>query len=273
MRKGPAFIGIGASFAGLTQVTTWLAEHDEIVDVIPSGNFFNTEAFTKKGLDWYEERICPSQGKSGLLCGDVSPGYLINAQVPKRIATSYSETKLFVIVRHPLKRALAAYVAHRDIDARAKNQSAATYLAEEVSLQTESYYADHLAHFSEYYAPVNLHIIAYEDLVADPLKVMSELYEYLEVTKTVIPKSLRHLAPPPEPPKNPGLIKRSIVRIKTAVKKFRERPIGPLFPPEPAIETLLSAEEQALFVASMRPSADRLSHIMGRDMVAFWNLE
>ena len=34
MRKGPAFIGIGASFAGLTQVTTWLAEHDEIVDVL-----------------------------------------------------------------------------------------------------------------------------------------------------------------------------------------------------------------------------------------------
>lgn len=273
MRKGPAFIGIGASYAGLTQVTRWLSEHSQIADTIPVGNFFNTDAFTKKGLTWYEDKICAHNQSATQICGDVTPGYLIDARVPERIATSYGDTKLFVVVRHPLKRALAAYEAHQAIDQSAKRLSAAAYLSERPLVQQESYYADHLAHYAAYYAAVNMYVIVYEDLVADPLKVMSDLFAYLGVNKDEIPKSLRHLAPPPEPPKNPGLIKRSLMRMKTTYKKLKERPVGPLFASEPDLEKLLTPEEKQLFMASMRPSANRLTHLLGRDMVAFWELE
>lgn len=272
MRQGPAFIGIGASHAGLSQVTKWLSEHEAVADTIPAENFFNTEAFTKKSLDWYEGRIGCGQQNKGRLCGDVTSGYLVNKDVPKRIATSYSDTKLFLIVRHPLKRALRAYIANQALDKSASSLSAAAYLAKETAIQMESCYADHLAYYYEYYAPVNLHIIVYEDLVEDPIKTMQSLYTYLEIDPQVIPKGLKHLAPPPEPPKNPGLIKRTRMRIHKFYKRLRERPVGPLFPPEPDMERLLSAEEIQLFVASMRPATDRLSHMVGRDMLSFWDL-
>lgn len=272
MRHGPAFIGIGASHAGLAQVTKWLSEHEAIADIIPAGNFFNTDAFTKKGLDWYETRIGCGHQPAAILCGDVTPGYLLHHDVPHRIATSYGDTKLFLIVRHPLKRALQAYIANQTIDKAASNLSAGAYLSKESAIQTESCYADHLAYYYEYYAPVNLHIIVYEDLVADPIKTMQSLYAYLEVDAQVIPKGLKHLAPPPEPPKNPGLIKRTIIRGKKLYKRLRERPIGPLFPSEPDMDTLLSPEEKQLFIASMRPATDRLSHMVGRDMLSFWDL-
>ncbi len=272
MRQGPAFIGIGASHAGLSQVTKWLCEHEAIADSVPAGNFFNTEAFTKKGLDWYEDRIGCGRQSKGQLCGDVTAGYLVHKDVPQRIATSYSDTKLFLIVRHPLKRALQAYIANQTIDKSASNLSAAAYLAKETAIQMESCYADHLAYYYEYYAPVNLHIIIYEDLLADPIKVMQSLYAYLEIDTQVIPKGLKHLAPPPEPPKNPGLIKRTRMRIKKLYKRLRERPVGPLFSPEPDMDRLLSPEEKELFIARPRPAADRLSHMVGRDMLSFWEL-
>lgn len=272
MRHGPAFIGIGASHAGLTQITKWLSEHEAVTDTIAAGNFFNTEAFTKKGLAWYENRIGCGQENKGKLCGDVTAGYLVDKDVPKRIATTYGDAKLFLIVRHPLKRALQAYLTNQSIDKSASHLSAAAYLAKETAIQTESYYADHLAYYYEYYAPVNLHIIVYEDLVADPVKTMQALYAYLEIDAGVIPKGLKHLAPPPEPPKNPGLIKRTRMRIHSLYKRLRERPVGPLFPPEPDIDSLLSPEEKQLFVASQRPATDRLSHMVGRDMLSFWDL-
>lgn len=273
MRKGPAFIGIGASHAGLSQITTWLTQHDEIADTILAHNFFNTDAFEKKGLSWYETRVNVNHGKTDQLTGDVSSGYLVDQRVPARIAQNYGDTKLFMVIRHPLKRALAAYLAHQTIDKSAESLSAAAYLAKQPAIQLESCYADYLAFYSEYYAPVNLHIIVYEDLVADPLKTMANLYEYLEVKKDFVPKGLRHLVPPPEPPKHPGPIKRTILRVKRLYKKLRERPVGPLFPNEPDIELLLTPEQVELFTASMRPATDRLSHMMGRDMVAVWGLE
>jgi hypothetical protein len=272
MRQGPSFIGIGASHAGLTQITKWLSEHEAIADTIPAVNFFNTEAYTKKGLDWYETTVSHGYSQSDCLYGDVSSSYLVSSQTPNRIASTYSNTKLFVVVRHPLKRAVATYLARQKIDKKAQTLSAAAYLSAEPVIQLESCYADHLAHYYEYYAPVNLHVVVYEDLVADPLKTMSELYAYLEVDKNFIPKSLRHLAPPPEPPKHPGLIKRAIMRGKKIYKKLTVRPVGPLFDNDPNLSTLLTEAECTLFLQSMYPATDRLSHLLGRDMVAFWEL-
>ncbi len=272
-RRGPSFVGIGASYTALSQITLWLSEHDQISDHIPIGNFFNTEAFTKKGYDWYEKRLNGGSWGTGQLYGDVTPGYLLHPKAASRIATSYSDAKLFLVVRHPLKRALAAYIAHQTIDKSAKLLSAGAYLSKESWLQTESCYADHLMQYSEYYSPVNLHIIVYEDLLADPLKTMKELYAYLGVNDALVPKGLKQLVPPVDPPKNPGLIKLGIFGIKKNYKKITTRKIPPLFSAEPDITALLTPEELDLFKASFRPSANRLSHLMGRDMVAFWELD
>jgi hypothetical protein len=270
---GPSFIGIGAPHAGLGQIVTWLSEHDDVADSIPACNFFNTTAYEKKGLAWYEEKIQSTKKKSGQKTGDCTPGYLTTPGVAERIVSHYADSQLFVVVRHPLRRALAEYEVHKTLDANAARLSAAEYLTQFDTLQRYSRYAEYLDDYFGYYSPVNLQVLVYEEIAAAPLESIQRLYDYIGIDKNVIPKSLRQFAPPPEPPKNPGLIKRSIMKGKAAYKKLTETPVGPVFGPEPTVHTLLTPAEQALFTKAFIAPTERLSHLMGRDMVAFWGLD
>lgn len=270
---GPSFIGIGAPHAGLGQIVTWLAEHDDVADSIPACNFFNTQAYEKKGLAWYEERVRAGAKHPDQKTGDCTPGYLTTPGVAERIVAHYADSRLFVVVRHPLHRALAEYQVHQKLDAKAAHLSAAAYLTQYDTLQRYSRYAEYLDDYFGYYSPVDLHILVYEEIADNPLAAIAQLYDYIGVDKQVIPKSLKPYAPPPEPPKNPGLIKRSIMKGKSAYKKLTEKPAGPVFGPEPVVLDLLSTAEQELFTKAFIAPTERLSHLMGRDMVAFWGLD
>ncbi len=271
-RQGPAFIGIGAPHTGLGGIATWLSEHESVVDHIPACNFFNTDLYEKRGLDWYEARLRSTARRPGQLMGDISPGYLAAPEAATRIVDAYPDAKLFVVVRHPLRRAIAAYLANREIDTTIARMNAAEYLTHYQAEQRQSSYALHLEQYFAFYSPVTLKVIIYEELANSPLTVMQDLYAYIDINKDAIPKGLKHFAPPPDPPKNPGLIKRSIMKGKAVYKKLTERPIGPVFPVDPDLDAYLSPEEKALFLKAFVAPTTQLSHLMGRDMVAYWDL-
>ncbi len=272
-RFSPSFIGIGATHAGLPQVTKWLSEHPDVADTIPAANFFNTKTYEKQGIRWYEEKLLATIKKPEQKAGDCTAGYLFTSGVSEKIAHHFAEAKLFVIVRHPLLRALAEYEAHKSIDSTAATMTAAEYLARNEMVQQYSCYADYLTEFFDYHSPIDMHILVYEELAASPLETIQKLYDYIGVNRQVIPRGLKQFAPPPEPPKNPGLIKRTTMKVKALYKKLVERPVGPVFPPDPVLETLLTPEEKAMFLEVFIPATERLSHMMGRDMVTFWNLD
>lgn len=270
---GPHFIGIGASHAGLGQIASWLTEHESVVDHVPACNFFNTNAYEKKGLAWYEDRLRSLVKKPDQKTGDCTPGYLTNPGVAGRIAEHYADTQLFVVVRHPLHRALAEYEVHRTIDVRAAQLSAAEYLAQHEALQRYSRYAEHLEEYFSYYSPVDLKVLIYEEIAQTPLESVQGLYDYLGLDKKVVPKSLKQFAPPPDPPKHPGLIKRGIMKGKAVYKKLTEKPIGPVFLKDPDVDRLLSSAEKKLFLEAFIAPTERLSNFVGRDMVAYWGLD
>jgi len=266
----PHIIGIGSAQAGLRLVSELLSEHPAIADTLPARNFFNTSAFLKRGRAWYETALL--QSEAGLLCGDCTSGYAIHPEVPQRIASFYPDTKLFIIVRHPLRRLLAEYEALRQIDAAATRGTAAEYLAHHPDLQRRSDYGAQLERFFAYYSPLQLYILTYEDLVADPLGVMGNLYDYYGVDKNFIPKRLRPYASPPDEPKHRSLIAKPFVLVRKLYKKLTYRAPEPVFPPEVDIRRWLSAEEESLFLQAYIPDARHLSTFMSRDMVVAWNL-
>ncbi len=267
----PQFIGIGAGYAGLAKVSAWLEAHPNIVDRVPAANFFNTDLFTKKGTSWYEDFLTRFH-KDIQLCGDCSPSYLTSTVAPKRIVETYPDTKLFVILRHPIRRALAEYKALQDIDKVAREQSPAHYLATHPNLQIQGFYIDHLEAYLAYYSPLAMRFIYYEDLVANPLSVMQDLYDFVGVDKNFIPKDLIRYAPPEDEPKNPGLIKRNYHRLKKAYKKYKQSKVPDLFPADSTLDALISPDEWAVFTKAFLPATDRLSYVVGRDMSVFWGL-
>jgi hypothetical protein len=270
--SGPSFIGIGASYAGLPQVVSWLGEHPEISDHVRAYNFFNTSHFERHGYTWYEAQIEATKPSKGLI-GDCSAGYLTHTETPERIVRRYPQAKLFALVRHPLDRALAAYEAAKQTDQQARKKTATEYLASQPHLQTDGWYADALYHYFSYYSPLQLHVIVYEDLVANPLKEMSVLYDFLGVDKNFIPKNLSQFAPPPDEPKHPSLLYRGRRVIQKLYRRVFPVQVLPLFPSHAEFQSLQTEAERAIFLQSFAQKTKPLANYLGRDMVAFWELE
>ncbi len=270
-RNTPDFIGIGAQHAGLGMVTKLLASHPAVVDSIPATHFFSTDAYDTKGTAWYETTL-PVKAR-GILTGECSPTYLTSSGVAERIVRDYPDTKIFVIVRNPIERAVVQYEYAKSKRQVSSQISCARYLATVPKAQTDGFYGQHLREYFAYYSSLQLHVIIYDELYENPLKVMQTLYAFLEIDTTFIPKALSAYAPPPDEPINPGKIKRMVMFIKRRIKKLTEKPPQPVFPIPYQIETYFTQEELAPFKRVFRTDAEPLSNFMHRDMGSFWKLD
>ncbi|MFM2424353.1 MAG: hypothetical protein RLZZ70_744 [Candidatus Parcubacteria bacterium] len=271
MKKfSPAFIGIGASYAGLGELMTWLAAHPKVSSHIPATHYFATRAYSKGPL-WYHDTIMLQQ-KAGQLVGESSASYLHHAEAPARIAHDCPDAKLLVVLRHPIRRMLAEYDALTRIDAKAKHMSAAAYIAAHSELQAESLYAEALERYFSYYSPLECLVIFYEDLANSPLETMKTVYSFLEIDTEVIPAALKHLAPPPDEPKHPSLFYRARKLVRNTYNRLFSKPKPRLFPVDDSLDHLLQPAEWAIFAKLFTHDTKRLSQLLNRDMNAFWNL-
>ncbi len=268
-KRIPLFVGIGAAHAGGGELMSWLAEHPLVADKIPALNFFQQSKAEAKGVAWYEEQL-RGHAKSVHLYGDYSAGYLVSPHVPEQIATSFPDAKLLVILRHPVRRALAEYLARKKTDRQAATLGAAAYLQNCPELLAYGQYAKHLAPYFEYYSPLQLQVLFYEEMIAAPLATYETVCKFLEVDHTFIPKALRPYAPPPEEPKHPSIFWRAKHGVKKLYKRLFVKEAGPLFPAEHTYGTLLTQEQWNHFEAALLPDTTALSHLLKRDMPAFW---
>ncbi len=270
MKKfSPAFIGIGASYAGLSEITAWLSAHPQISDHVPATHYFATRAYATKDVDWYRSTILDHQ-KPDQLVGECSASYLHHAEAPARIATDCPDTKLIVVLRHPIRRMLAEYEALTSIDAKARTMTPAAYLAAHQSLQAESLYSQALSRYFAYYSPLQLYVILYEDLIESPLTTMQALYEFLEINKNFVPAALQQFAPPPDEPKHPSLLYRGKRQVRRLYKRLFSRPTARVFAPVDSLDTLLSPAEWELFARPFATDAQNLSVLLNRDMSGYW---
>lgn len=267
----PSFIGIGASFSGLKVVTNCLATHPEISSTILAHNFFSTDLFAKKSLAWYETQLAGS--KKGLQSGDCSPGYLVTPGTAEKIVTSYPDTKLFVVVRNPIDRAIAQYEQARATGKIGRNIPCTRFITALPSAQTDGFYGQHLHEYFIYYSPLQLHIIIYEELVENPLKVVQTLYEFLDIDPHFIPKQLAMYAPPPEEPKHPSRLYRLRHGLARLIKHYMKKPPLAVFAPAYQKLNYFTPAELQVFTAACAVDARHLTNLLHRDMTAFWDLE
>jgi hypothetical protein len=273
-KNAPDFIGIGADHCGLNLITALVAAHPEVVSTIPAGNFFDAAVYTDASLAVYEAGLPRrGRGKKAHVIGEVSSGYLASETAAERIVTAYPTTKLFAIVRNPLERAIAVFEHAKAAGKTGPHLSCAHYLANHPTVQRGGFYGQHLHSFFEYYTSIQLHVIVYEDFARDPLKVLEELYSFLEIDPHFIPKSLAAYAPLPDEPKHPGRIYRTIRLLKNLYKKMRPTPFIPATPPPYVLSRYFSAKELEAFKAVYAADCLHLTNLLHRDMGVFWELK
>lgn len=102
----PSALIIGVKKSGTRALLEFIRFHP---DVRASGcevHFFDRHY--NKGLRWYRHRM-PATNRDGQITMEKTPSYFITREVPKRVYNMNPKTKLLLVVRDPVTRAISDY--------------------------------------------------------------------------------------------------------------------------------------------------------------------
>jgi len=247
----PSFIVLGAVKAGTTSLYNYLGQHPDIqmsssnwpryfhvAEGAPDfddfaarfGNDLRDESEARfhmmcppsvpRDIDDYES-MWPDDD-SGLVMGEVSPTYLHDADVCKRIAERIPHARMIAVLRNPVDRAYSHFVMDRrrgwetilDFDdaLAAEPNEVEEFWWGRGQYVRHGRYANSIRQYQEAFAGDQLKIMFYDDLIADSDAYMSEMLEFIGVDAEFrVDTSTRH---------HKGLVKNQSLKSRLLYAQF-----------------------------------------------------
>uniref|UniRef100_A0A1A8MKC6 Sulfotransferase n=1 Tax=Nothobranchius pienaari TaxID=704102 RepID=A0A1A8MKC6_9TELE len=190
-RKLPQAIIIGVKKGGTRALLEFLRLHPDIRAAGAEPHFFDRNY--DKGLPWYRE-LMPKSSESQLTM-EKTPSYFVTRDVPSRIYSMSKDTRLIVVVRNPVTRAISDYTQTRskkpDIASfeslTLKNISVGvidtTWSAVQIGL-----YAKHLERWLQFFPLEQLLFVSGERLITDPAGEMARVQAFLGLRRVITEK-------------------------------------------------------------------------------------
>jgi len=212
----PNFLIIGTGRSGSTSVYYWLKQHPEIyMSPVKEPSFFvpKRKMFKKSGANTNvrqlvreTKRIRPKdlEAYSALFngvttekaIGEASPTYLVTPGAAKRIKEQIPEAKLIAILRNPVERAHAHYLARRTKgferlsfkEALKADQAGIPYSwGLPRKYIARGLYCTHLRRYYDLFDKDQIKVYLHEDLKKDPVGFAQDIYKFLGVDDKFIP--------------------------------------------------------------------------------------
>jgi hypothetical protein len=202
----PNFIVIGAAKAGTTALHWYLAEHPAVFMTRvkdPSYFAFGLDAqgkllwgdpehhrFPVRSLEEYERLFADTGG--AVAVGEASTMYLECPQAAARIRAQVPGGRIICCLRHPVDRAYSDYQMFlrsrgRRLDpARDLTATAAWARPDSRWMQIGRYHGQ-LSRYFDSFPRAQVHVFLFDDLKRDPLRVVQEVYRFLEVDPAFAP--------------------------------------------------------------------------------------
>jgi hypothetical protein len=183
----PTFIGIGAAKSATTWCWDVLRKHPQVDAGQPKEiNFFNFNF--DRGVDWYARHFAHPERCAR---GEISPLYMEDPIVAQRIAATFPDSTLLVVLRNPFARALSN-VLHDVRDSRGAVANVPEQLVRKVAagdakFLRRSLYAKCLEPFFERFRPNQFEVLFYEDLQRDARQFLRRLYSAVRVDADFLP--------------------------------------------------------------------------------------
>lgn len=208
-RMQPDFIIVGAQKAGTSSLFTYLVQHPAVAAPMRKEiHYFDLNA--DRHHSWYKAHF-PLYKGAGWITGEASPYYLFHPLAPKRIAARLPNAKIIIMLRHPIDRAISHYwhsrrhgyetlcpqeafeMEKRRLRHALERVKAGTYQMEHqhYSYAARSCYSQQISAYLELFPAANVKIIAMEDLVRDPAKLVADTVSFLGLP----PNSISDLEP------------------------------------------------------------------------------
>lgn len=202
----PNFIVIGAAKAGTTALYWYLSEHPEVfMSPMKETNFlaYGLDArgqplygdpehhqFPVKSLAEYEGLF--AEAGESVAVGEASPMYLECPQAAERIRQLLPTARIICGLRHPVDRAYSDYLMYLRSRGRALNpardlSAAAPWTRPDSHWMRIGKYHEQLERYYNSFSRDQIHIILFDDLKRNPLRVMQELYRFLGVAPDFVP--------------------------------------------------------------------------------------
>ncbi len=291
----PNFLVIGTGRSGTTSLHHYLRQHPEIY--LPHAKapsyFYCLDAarsddpylhlvsrnYFVGDLERYEALFAGVGSERAI--GEVSPVYLATTRAAPRIAELIPTAKLLAVVRNPVDRAWARFLARRR-DGLERRQSFADIVREETDngLLRDDAHGTYIAsgfvfHFLESYLErfrrESLFIRLFEDLKSDTEGLLAEAFEFLDVDSAFQPDLERHYNP------SRGVVRQPVLRSiwsNTGLLRARLRPFLPRAIRDAAfaalpmddIEQQIDPEIRSHLVELFRDDILRLQDWLDRDL-------
>jgi hypothetical protein len=204
---------IGAQKAGTSSLHAWLSEHPQIlppfekeVHFFDDGNQPAQNNF-EKGLPWYKAHF-PLALADQNITFETSPLYLFHPLAAQRIKATLPKARLLIVLRNPVDRAISHYFhsvkntveplpleeALEKEESRLMQESRSGEYSG-LSLVRHSYkargrYAEQIKRYLDHFSREQLLIVESEQLFADPVACLSDIFEFAGVDSDFSPTKL-----------------------------------------------------------------------------------
>ncbi|MFY0687794.1 MAG: sulfotransferase domain-containing protein [Cyclobacteriaceae bacterium] len=199
------FLVIGVQKSATSWMYYCLQDHPEIL--LPEKKlereYIGGELYDKNGLDWYLNKI-PFQ--SNKISGDVSVDYLPNEKSINLLKNHSNSLKFIIMLRNPVERAFSALNWYQrmgdiglDIDVTQAFQDGISnmdgYKWQERNFDFRDIlhrgcYANQISEYLKKFDAKNFLILTYDLVKDDPLKAVSEIYDFLGVNTDHVPTTI-----------------------------------------------------------------------------------
>ena len=196
-KSGPDFIIAGASKCGTSSIYYYLSRHPQVLlSHTKEIDFFVSNY--QHGIDWYLAHFPSLTDRPDFLTGEATPNYLRFPQVAEKIKATFPKTKIIILLRNPIDRAISWH--YHKLNTGLTSKDLATAIAMEIERLANtseaeitntgfhnpdnimsSLYIYKIKPWIELLGREQFLILKSEDFYLDPLQTMSQVFHFLDL--------------------------------------------------------------------------------------------
>nr|XP_043870687.1 heparan sulfate glucosamine 3-O-sulfotransferase 2-like [Solea senegalensis] len=190
-KKLPNAIIVGVKKGGTRAVLEFIRVHPDVRAAGTETHFFDRNY--DRGLEWYR-RLMPRTLESQITM-EKTPSYFVTKETPRRISAMSQNTKLIVVVRDPVTRAISDYTQTLSKTPDLPSFQELAFRNQCLGIIDTSWnairiglYALHLENWLRYFPLAQIHFVSGEHLITDPAGELARVQDFLGLKRIVTDK-------------------------------------------------------------------------------------
>ena len=199
-RREPTFLYVGGSKCGSSWLFEILREHPDVfVPVAKDIKYYDVHK--DRPVDWYLEFFAGAGSAKAV--GELTHDYFLDPAIAARIHGDFPNVQIIFSLREPADRTFSRWLYARVSDLPPE-VSFGDYARRPAILRENDYLANLKPYFDRF-PRHRIHVIYYDEFVAEPAMVVRALYRFIGVDEFFVPPSLHRRVLAARQERLPGL--------------------------------------------------------------------